>query len=69
MKENDEDWEKQLTTVKNEIIGLNDIFVDDINFLILLSKIESLFKIEDFYYFRKTIFESINLLGEIFKNE
>ena len=67
MKENNEDWEKQLKTVINEIIGLNKIFINDVNFLILLSKLESLFELKDFIDFRKTIFESINLLGELLK--
>lgn len=65
MKENEEDWDKQLQSVLNEFIGLNRVFADNINFLILLSKLESLFVIEDFQEFRKTIFESINLIGEL----
>lgn len=65
MKENDEDWEKQLQSVINEISGLNRIFADNINFLILLSKLESLYLIKNFIDFRRTIFESINILGEI----
>lgn len=65
MKENNEDWEKQLQSVINEISGLNRIFADDINFLILLSKLESLYLIKNFIDFRRTIFESINILGEI----
>lgn len=65
MKENNEDWEKQLQSVINEISGLNRIFADNINFLILLSKLESLYLIKNFIDFRRTIFESINILGEI----
>lgn len=65
MKENEEDWDKQLQSVLNEFVGLNRVFADNINFLILLSKLESLFVIEDFQEFRKTIFESINLIGEL----
>ena len=65
MKENEENWDKQLQSVLNEFVGLNRVFADNINFLILLSKLESLFVIEDFQEFRKTIFESINLIGEL----
>lgn len=65
MKENNEDWEKQLQSVINEISGLNRLFADNINFLILLSKLESLYLIKNFIDFRRTIFESINILGEI----
>lgn len=67
MKEKDEEWNKQLQTVIYEIIGLNEIFSNKINFLILLSKLESLSKINKFIDFRKTLFESINLLDELLK--
>jgi hypothetical protein len=33
MKENEEDWEKQLDTVILEIAGLNEIFIKDPQFL------------------------------------
>ena len=33
MRENDEDWVRQLETVKIEIAGLNEIFVQDPRFL------------------------------------
>ena len=33
MKENNEDWEKQLNTVILEIAGLNEIFINDPQFL------------------------------------
>lgn len=65
MNENGEDWEKQLQTVIDEMVGLNKIFKEELNFLILLSKLEALFEIDDFLDFRKTIFESINLLSEL----
>ena len=66
MKENEEEWDKQLQTVINEITGLQRVFNEQIDFLILLSKLESLFEIKEFTDFRKTIFESISLLGELF---
>lgn len=65
MNENGEDWKKQLQTVIDEMVGLNKIFKEELNFLILLSKLEALFEIDDFLDFRKTIFESINLLSEL----
>lgn len=65
MNENNENWKKQLQTVIDELVGLNEIFRDELDFLILLSKLESLFITEDFQVFRKTVFESINLLGEL----
>jgi hypothetical protein len=33
MKENNEDWEKQLNTVILEIAGLNEIFINNPHFL------------------------------------
>lgn len=69
MRENEEDWQKQLDTVIIEIVGLNEIFIEDPHFLQVLSKLEGL-KIQvemDFQLYRKTVFEVINLLQE-FKN-
>ena len=42
MRENEEDWQKQLNTVIIEIAGLNEIFLQDPQFLQLLSKLEGL---------------------------
>ena len=65
MRENDEDWYKQLQTVTLEIAGLNELFIGPL-FLQLLSKLEGLQVIEvDFEFYRKTIFECINILQEL----
>ena len=70
MRENNEDWQKQLNTVIIEIAGLNEIFISDPQFLQLLSKLEGLKLVEiDFSLYRKTVFEAINLLQEIKKND
>lgn len=67
MRENEEDWRKQLDTVTLEVVGLNEIFLSFPQFLQLLSKLEGLQESEDveFDLYRKTIFEAINLLQEI----
>ena len=63
MRENEENWKKQLDTVINEIAGLNEIFLS-LDYLILLSKLEGLRVINsDFSFFRKTIFEALELLN------
>lgn len=65
MRENEEDWQKQLDTVLLEIVGLDEIFLHKVEYLQILSKLEGL-KIEkdtDFQFFRKTIFEIITLLS------
>lgn len=69
MKENEEDWSKQLNSVIIEIAGKHVIFYEDQRFLQLLSKLEGL-KIVDleFSLYRKTVFECINLLQEVGKN-
>ena len=65
MRENDEDWYKQLQTVTVEIAGLNELFISPI-FLQLLSKLEGLqIKEVSFELYRKTIFECINILQEL----
>ena len=63
MKENNEDWEKQLDTVILEIAGLNEIFAENPQFLQLLAKLEGV-KVSnpEFGIYRKTVFEAISLL-------
>ena len=70
MKENEEDWSKQLNSVIIEIAGKHTIFNADQRFLQLLSKLEGL-KVEnlEFMLYRKTVFECINLLQEIGKTD
>ncbi len=63
MRENEEDWQKQLDTVTLEIAGLKEIFPDGAAILQLLSKLEGLRVTESsFELYRKTIFECISLL-------
>lgn len=64
MRENEEDWEKQLNTVIIEIAGLNEIFSSIPLFLQLLAKLEGL-KLEEeitFDLYRKTVFECLTLI-------
>lgn len=67
MRENNENWRKQLDTVRLEVAGLNEIFLSYPQFLQLLSKLEGLQVLEEveFDLYRKTVFEAINLLQEI----
>lgn len=69
MKENEEDWSKQLNSVIIEIAGKHALFKDDQRFLQLLSKLEGLKIIDlEFSLYRKTVFECINLLQEVGKS-
>lgn len=65
MRENEEDWSKQLRTVAIEIAGLHEIFMSP-QFLQIQDKIEGLLITEkmEFDLYRKTIFECLNLLQE-----
>lgn len=67
MRENEEDWHKQLNTVILEISGLNVIFASEPLFLQLLTKLEGLNIQEDcdFMVYRKIVFECISLLSEL----
>ena len=66
MKENEEDWEKQLDTVTIEIAGMNELIISDEEpqFLQLLSKLDGIKVCQDisFEVYRKTVFEIISLL-------
>lgn len=63
MRENNEDWEKQLDTVILEIAGLNEIFIENPQFLQLLAKLEGVKAVSpEFSIYRKTVFEAISLL-------
>ena len=66
MREHEEDWIKQLDTVNIEIAGMNALFNSEntSQFLQLLCKLEGLKEQQDinFEVYRKTVFETINLL-------
>lgn len=65
MRENEEDWHRQLSTVILEITGMNEVFVINGTLASLLSKLEGLNKLDtNFELYRKTVFESISLLQE-----
>lgn len=69
MRENEEDWKKQLDTVILEIAGLGEIFSEFPQFLQLLSKLKGLSVFHtEFEFYRKTVFESISLLRGLLKN-
>ena len=69
MRENGEEWDKQLDTVIIDIAGKNEIFIHNSQFLQLLSKLEGLKVVDvEFNIYRKTIFECINLINEVDRN-
>ena len=62
------DWKKPLTTIIEEFAGMSSLFLDHHDILFtLLCKLEGLFTLggDDFFLFRKTIFECLNLVNEL----
>lgn len=60
-KEKNGEWEKFLDTILIELMGLKS---ESINWWMLIGKLSTL-KYLSYEYFRKTIFECINLAGNI----
>lgn len=70
MRENEENWRKQLETVTIEIAGLINIFNQDPHLLQLLSILEGLNVVDiSFSTYRRMVFETIDLLQRCIKNE
>ena len=65
MKENNESWKNQLSSVLVELYGLHHIFSGQLDFLILISKLEGLKDVDDFFIYRTTVFSAISLLTEL----
>lgn len=66
-KEKEGAWEKFLDTILVELMG----FAENsrtINYWTLIGKLSSL-RFLNYTYFRKTVFECMNLVGELSKNE
>lgn len=65
------DWEKPLSTLIEEIAGMDRILIGQHDILFpLLCKLEGLFKLtgeNDFPLFRRIIFECLNLISQLVK--
>ena len=65
------DWEKPLSTLIEEIAGMDRILIGQHDILFpLLCKLEGLFKLtgkDDFPLFRRIIFECLNLISQLVK--
>ena len=70
-REEGSDWEKPLSTLLEEIVGMEKVLVGQHDILFpLLCKLEGLFILtqpEDFFLFRRTIFECLSLINELTK--
>lgn len=71
-REEKADWQKPLTSIQEELAGMDMLLLDHHNTLFrLMSKLEGLFTLtqeSDFMEFRKTIFECLNLVNEMKEN-
>lgn len=66
MKEKNENWEKQATTIIVELSGINDLLDTEQEILAqILGKLKGLFHTDDFMFYRKTVFEIISLMEEL----
>lgn len=68
-REEGSDWEKPLFTVIEELIGMDRVLFGQHEILFpLLCKLEGLFILtqpDDFFTFRRTIFECLSLINEL----
>lgn len=67
-REENIDWQTPLTTVIEEIGGMNRLLENHETLFTLLCKLEGLFTLtgeEDFFLYRRTIFECLNLLSTL----
>ena len=66
MREKEENWKHQLDMVLIELYGLHAMFGDQLDFLILTSKLEGLRQASTtFETYRTTVFSTITLLTEL----
>lgn len=67
IREEKKDWQNYLNSLIEEIHGFKDLFeeIDEISMIRILAKLQGLLtldKEEDFYLYRKTVFECTNLI-------
>ena len=65
LREEELEWKKYLNTILVELSGFNDLFDNKVELLSVLSKLEGLYKLEDFMLYRRTIFECLNSIEEL----
>ena len=68
-REEGSDWKKPLSTLLEELSGMNRLLIGEHEILFpLLCKLEGLFILtqeEDFFLFRRTIFECLSLINDL----
>ena len=63
------DWKKPLETIIEELVGMNDLFLDQQDkIFVIICKLQGIFNLtdkDDFQLYRRTIFECLSLLNGI----
>lgn len=71
-REEGSDWEKPLSTLIEELAGMDRLLIDQHEDLFsLLCKLEGLFTLteeNDFFLYRRTIFECLGLMNNLIKS-
>ena len=70
VREEGGDWESPLRNLLIELAGLDSLLLENVDFFSLICKMEALLLLtekEDFFAFRRTIFECLNILSEVKK--
>lgn len=61
------DWKKPLETIIEELVGMNDLFLDQQDkIFVIICKLQGIFSLtekDDFQLYRRTIFECLSLLN------
>ena len=61
------DWKKPLETIIEELVGMNDLFLDQQDKIFgIICKLQGIFNLtekDDFQLYRRTIFECLSLLN------
>ena len=66
LKEEGLDWQKYLESIQLELGGFSRIVGMTPELICLLSKLESLYELDSFALYRKTIFECLNVVDELY---
>lgn len=70
LREEGGDWQSPLRNLIIEVAGLDELLLESVDFFSLLCKMEALLGLtseDDFFAFRRTIFECLNILSEVKK--
>ena len=70
LREEGGDWQSPLRNLLIELVGLDELLLESVDFFSLLCKMEALLSLtaeDDFFAFRRTIFECLNILSEVKK--